>query len=253
LSNRQTTSPCNGPVTDEAYQLRQENFRLAERLRRCRQFAQMAAHALKSPLISMHGYSDILNQEYAHTLEPEGRELLARLAYLVEAAIDTVSSVHEYSVIEIVEQRRERVPVAEAVAWAIDFNRRLLEEAGVEVVVSPNLPVVHADRALLGLVFSHLLANAAEAVRTRRSPRIEIRWHDEGEWVRLKVCDNGIGIARRDQKTIFEPFRRFVPRPSAGLGLSICKRIVESHGGEIGVESRKGKGATFWFTLPKAS
>ncbi len=245
--------PSNGKDAEELKQLRHENLCLEERLRRCRQFAQMAAHALKTPLISMHGYADILNEEYTAALDPEGRVLLQRLGYLIDVALGVVSSVHEYSIVQDVCERKNSVRVGEVVAGAINLNRRLIDEVGAEIVVPADLPTVWADRDLLGLAFSHLLANAAEAVRTRRRPRIEIRWQQEPGRYRFEIRDNGVGIARRELRTIFEPYRRLTPRPGAGLGLSIVKRIIEKHGGEIGVESRKGQGAAFWFTLPSTT
>lgn len=253
MSHPRSKASDNGEAKNADLSCREQILRLTERLERCRRSTQTGAHALKSPLISMHGYIGILNQEYRDFLDAEGRDLLSRLEYLVDVALNVVSAVHEYSILDDVTARWRHVSVGELIPAVVETHRPKIEKVGVKILLPEEYPVVTGDPELLVLVFSHLLSNAIDAVHGRRRPRIEIQWRREDGQIRFEVIDNGIGIARRDQKAIFEPYQRLKPAPSAGLGLTIARRIIETHGGSIGVLSRKGRGATFWFTLPSPS
>ena len=128
--------------------------------------------------------------------------------------------------------------------------RVAIEESGAEVTHDP-LPQVMADNVQLGQVLQNLLGNAIK-FRSQEPPRIHVSARQEGQqWV-FSVRDNGIGINPRYAERIFGIFERLHPRteyPGTGIGLAICKKIVERHGGQIWVESEPGKGAAFFFTL----
>jgi chemotaxis family two-component system sensor kinase Cph1 len=119
------------------------------------------------------------------------------------------------------------------------------------VVTHDALPTVMANRRQLATVFAHLLDNAV-TFHTEASPRVHL-WatRDQHQWV-FAVRDNGIGIAPEEKEKIFGLFKRLHPRsayPGTGMGLAICKKVVERHGGRIWVESTPGQGTTFYFTL----
>jgi len=132
--------------------------------------------------------------------------------------------------------------------------RERLEESGADLLVPEDLPTISCDRERIYQVFQNLIVNAVKYSRESEPPEIEVGYEDEGESHRFYVKDNGIGIDPRDHKRIFEKFERLDEtgdHEGTGLGLAIAQRIVESHGGRIWVESEKGNGATFYFTLPK--
>ena len=129
---------------------------------------------------------------------------------------------------------------------------KALEESRAEVTSGP-LPTVPGDEVQLVQLFQNLIANALK-FRGEALPVIRISaQEDDGDW-RFAVQDNGIGIALAHQDRIFKIFQRLHRRseyPGTGIGLAICKKIVERHGGRLWVESEEGRGATFFFTIPK--
>src|SRR5262249_59821484 len=126
-----------------------------------------------------------------------------------------------------------------------------IADSGATVTVDP-LPTVRADQMQLGMLWQNLLSNALK-FRGHEPPRIHISARrQDAEWV-FAVCDNGIGLDPQLAERIFVVFQRLHTRteyPGTGIGLAICKKIVEHHGGRIWVESTPGQGATFFFTLP---
>ena len=126
-----------------------------------------------------------------------------------------------------------------------------IDESAAEIIAG-DLPVVRAHESHLIPLFQNLAGNAIK-YRSNRPPRIVISAEDSGAELRFAVSDNGIGIDPEYHKKIFEVFKRLhgARIQGTGVGLAICKRVVERYGGRIWVESRAGKGATFFFTLPR--
>ena len=126
-----------------------------------------------------------------------------------------------------------------------------IEESGATVERGP-LPTVAADPAELKQLFQNLVSNALK-FRGPAPPRLEIGSEPDGDFRRVWVRDNGVGIPAEDQSRVFELFERLQGRseaPGSGIGLAIAKKVVERHGGRIWVESQPGRGSTFYFTLP---
>jgi signal transduction histidine kinase len=121
--------------------------------------------------------------------------------------------------------------------------------------LAENLPLICCDRDRIYQVFENLLVNAVKFIGNTRTPRIEVGYEDKGALHQFYVRDNGIGIDSKYHARIFEMFQRLKEvedKKGTGLGLAIVDRIVTSHGGTVWVDSEKGKGATFYFTLQKA-
>ena len=126
------------------------------------------------------------------------------------------------------------------------------------VIEYANLPVVLGDKAKLTQLFQNLISNALKYAKTDEIPRITITTQEciSPALVDVKICDNGIGMDDKYMDKIFEPFQRLHSRSKyegSGLGLSLCRKIVASHGGSIWVESKEGVGSTFFISLPLAS
>jgi len=129
-----------------------------------------------------------------------------------------------------------------------------VKEKGIELIVAHNLPTISCDGQRIYQVFQNLLVNAIKFMGDTESPQIEIGYADMGDFHQFSVRDNGIGIDPKYHRRIFEIFHRLKKiedEEGTGLGLAIVDRIVSNHYGKVWVESEKGKGATFYFTLPK--
>jgi signal transduction histidine kinase len=129
-----------------------------------------------------------------------------------------------------------------------------LKENRIELVVAEDLPPIYCDAERIYQVFENLLVNAIKYMGDTENPRIEIGFEDNGGFHQFYVRDNGVGIDAKYHQKVFEMFHRLrevEKEEGTGLGLAIVERLVNNHGGRVWVESEKGKGATFYFTLPK--
>jgi PAS domain S-box-containing protein len=217
-------------------------------------FASAAAHDLAEPLHTIAGLADLIDRRHAEALGDEGRQSLAHIRSGAERLRSLVDALLTYSRASHGAMRHERVEVAGAVGRVLEGLRVTLAERDAQVHQGENLGVVVGDSRLLEVVLQNLVANALK-FNEGDQPRIDISAERvNGAW-RVTVADDGIGIAPEHQEQVFALFSRLhgVDRyPGSGMGLALCRRIVERHGGEMGVESRPGQGSRFWFTLPAA-
>lgn len=215
------------------------------------------AHELRSPLTSLRMAIHLMIERTPGALSEKqldlmyaAREDCERLQSVVDELLDLARIQSGHVPLEIRPSAVESLANAAADAWRNTAER---EQLSLRVEIVPGLGEVAADRERIQLVFSNLIGNAIR--HTAPGGTITIRALPSDGSVRFEVSDTGEGIAIEHQRLIFERFVRIPERGAggAGLGLSIAKEIVEAHGGEIGVESAPGKGATFWFTLPRRS
>ena len=136
--------------------------------------------------------------------------------------------------------------------FAIAALKPALEESGGVITCDP-LPEVRGNVSQITQVFQNLLDNALKYRRKEEPPRVRVSAARNGDYWEFAVADNGMGIDPAYHQRIFEPFKRLHGReyPGTGIGLALCKRIVEAHGGRIRVESEPGRGSTFRFTIPE--
>jgi PAS domain S-box-containing protein len=216
-------------------------------------FAYSASHDLQAPLRTFEGYARWLLEDYGEMLGDTGRQLCAEIITDALHMKTLLDGLLEYS-------RIGRHHVAAVVVEVKKVLNRVLHDLQLEISntgaiihVPEQLPTVIYPEVRLTQVFSNLLSNALKFIADR-VPEIRIDYEELERHYRFRVRDNGIGIAPEHVGRIFEIFRRLHTReayPGTGVGLTIVKKIVESHGGQIGVESTPGVGSTFWFTLPK--
>jgi signal transduction histidine kinase len=234
---------ANETLARQAVELERSNAALER-------FAEVAAHELRQPLHNVAGFQDLLLYRHREALGDQAAELAERAAAGVDEARSLIGSLLDYAKTGSEPLRLEPVPLGEA----LDDARH--EVAGLQeqgtTVASGGLPVVWGDRRLLGRLLANLLDNAVK-FRSEEPPRVRVRAERVNGLWRVVVRDNGIGIDPADVPRLFTVFARLHPkdeRPGHGVGLALCRRIVERHGGTIGCEPAPGAGTTVWFTLP---
>ena len=216
------------------------------------QFAYVASHDLQEPLRMVVGHVQLLKKRLARKLDADTREFMG---FAVDGALrmqNLIQDILAYSRVSSKGQPLAPVDSAAALKEALDLLASRIAETGAEVTAQP-LPMVAADRVQLVQLFQNLIGNAIKFCKNR-APRVRVEARREARRWRFSVTDNGIGIAAEYRERIFGIFQRLHTRreyPGTGIGLAICKRIVERHGGEIGVESAPDGGSVFWFTLPE--
>lgn len=217
-------------------------------------FVYTVSHDLRAPLISMEGFAKLLADEYGGRLDDEGRDYLRRVRANVEAMNSLLMDLLELSRVGRVQEPVEAVAVGEVVAEVLEDLATMVSKSAAEVTVAAGLPTVQCSRGRVVQVFSNLISNAIKFSRDGEPPRVEIGWRATERAYHFLVKDNGIGIEPSQQHKVFEIFSRLGEKrvEGTGVGLAIVKRIVEDHGGEVGVDSAPGQGSTFWFTCPAA-
>jgi PAS domain S-box-containing protein len=216
------------------------------------QFAYVASHDLQEPLRMVSSYTQLLGRRYNDKLQGDAQEFMQ---YIVDGAArmkQLIEDLLAYSRVGTKGKEFQPVAVEAPLKKAITNLRAAIEESGAAVTWGP-LPAVDADEMQLAQLFQNLMGNALK-FRGQRVPRIHVSALEEGgEW-QLTVADNGIGIEPQYFERIFLLFQRLHTMgeyPGTGIGLAICKKVVERHGGRIWVSSTPGEGSQFHFTLPK--
>jgi PAS domain S-box-containing protein len=243
----------------EPHRSEEQRQRLTQALLRTnldlQQFAYAASHDLKEPLRTIATCLQLVRRTYSgQVLGKEAAELMDWAVAGAQRMHALVDALLEYSQAgEVPEPAIEPVPVDKVVGDAVANLQSAITETGATVSIG-QLPVVTANPLHLALVFQNLISNALK-YRSDQSPRIAVSaWENGTGWV-FTVEDNGIGIQPQYQAQIFGVFKRLHGHeyPGTGIGLAICKKIVDRHGGAIWVESELGKGSRFSFTLPRAA
>jgi signal transduction histidine kinase len=218
------------------------------------QFAYVASHDLQEPLRMISSYTQLLGERYAGQLDEKAKKYMG---YAVDGAVRMQRLINDLLAYSRVGTRGNPIESTDAHSVLGEAIRNLaaMIEENKAIITNEDLPVVRADAAQLVQVFQNLLANAIK-FRGEVLPRVHVSVREEGhEWV-FSVKDNGIGIDPQYADRVFVIFQRLHTRqeyPGTGIGLAICKRIVERHGGKIWYESEPGKGTTFFFTIQKGA
>ena len=246
-----------GAVQDITERKRREQRleELVERLEtsneRLEQFAYAASHDLQEPLRMVSSYLQLIEDRYADAFDEDGEEFLAFAVDGADRMREMIDGLLEYSRVESRGDPFEPVDLGSVFSDVRGDLQVQIEEHDAEIAVG-DLPRVEGDPGQLHQLFQNLLKNAIEYSGDEPA-RVQVSAERAGSECRISIQDEGIGIEPGDQDRIFEIFQRLHSRDEytgTGIGLALCKRIVERHGGDITVDSEPGEGATFTVTLP---
>lgn len=220
------------------------------------QFAYVASHDLQEPLRKVASFCQLIDKRYGEVLDERGKQYID---YAVDGAKRMqvlINDLLAFSRVGRLNDRREPVDVRTSLTRSIEGLQYAVEDSGAVIRMDGPLPVVSGDSTLIGMLWQNLLANAIKFRSPERAPEIEITAEPDPEregMVRLTLTDNGIGIAPEFAQKVFVIFQRLHSReayPGTGIGLALCKKIVEHHGGRIWIEPGSTVGTRFVFTLP---
>jgi light-regulated signal transduction histidine kinase (bacteriophytochrome) len=216
-------------------------------------FAYVASHDLREPLRTITGFLGLLSRRHGWRLDEEGREFLDHAVTGAKRMDALIAELLEYSRTGRGETTPEPTDLGGAWGVAVRNLSAAIAETGAEVTSGP-LPVVMADRGEMVQVLQNLLGNAVRYGGA--APRIHAEAIRRGDAWEVSISDDGPGIDQRHHDRIFvllQRLHRHDEVEGTGMGLAICKKIVEGHGGAIWVDSERGEGASFRFTLPAAA
>lgn len=240
-------------LKDKEERLRKYSRELERKNEELQKFARLASHDLQEPLRMVASYTQLLQQKYASQLDAKAAEYVS---FAVEGATRMQEMIHdllEYSRIDTKGEPFIPTDLESVLQNSLASLGPAMEKSGAEIT-SGDMPTIKADPSQMKTLFENLISNAIK-FRSQKKPLIQVRARrQEREWL-FSVKDNGIGFDPRYARRVFDVFERLHRRgeyPGTGMGLAICKKIVERHGGQIWVESETGKGSTFYFTIPES-
>jgi PAS domain S-box-containing protein len=216
------------------------------------QFAYVASHDLRQPLRTVASFVGLLANECGDSLGPNANEYIG-------FALDGVRRMDRL-IVDLLEYSRSgrgdrsgRVNLSEVMEDAVVNLRIAIEESAAAVEIQPGMPEIRGNAGELERLFQNLIGNALKYRRPDAAPRVAVTFAVDGDMVDVCVRDNGIGIAPQHHDRVFRIFQRLHARSEyegTGIGLAICKKVVETHGGRIRIESAEGEGTAIFATLP---
>ncbi len=232
-------------LRETLHELERSNAELA-------QFAYVASHDLQEPLRAIVGFLQLLESKYSDKVDGKGREYIQRTVIASHRMQTLISDLLALSRVNTHGRAFEETDLNDVFKQVEERLQIPVKEKGAQITCAP-LPILTVDDGQISTLFLNLISNALK-YNTHAHPTIEIGWRDRQDDACFYVKDNGIGIDPKFFERIFVVFQRLHGRreySGTGVGLTLCKKIVERHGGAIWVESEPGRGSTFYFTLPK--
>ena len=248
---RNVNAQLEGKVAERTAALEQKAVELTRSNNELRQFVHVASHDLREPLRMINSFVQLLKEAAGDKLGAEANEYMQFAmegAQRIQKLIDDLMS---YTKLGAQSKSLQKVDL-NAIFQESMFNLQMAAEEKKAEITCDSLPVVEADPTQMVLLFQNLLGNAIK-FNGKENPKVKLTVGREGGFWLFNVWDNGIGIDPQYFEKIFVVFQRLHSRseyPGTGIGLALCKKIVELHGGKIWVESEPGKGSVFHFTIP---
>ena len=214
-------------------------------------FVYTVSHDLKSPVVSMQGMASVFMEEYGSQLNDQGRHYINRVIANADYMEQIIQDLLTFS--KVSHKKKQKAADAETVVRELlSLNQERLSQQKVEVTIHTPFPSFKFDHLHLSQLFQNLLSNAIKFMGDQPNPRIEIGGQSTGRWVDFYVKDNGIGIDAAYHDRILGLFQRLkdIDVEGTGVGLSIVKKIMDLAGGQVRIESEKGKGSTFFLRFP---
>ena len=247
-------------VKERTAELRQKNEVLEEyatnltRLNNeLQEFAFIASHDLQEPLRKIQIFGNMLLERFAMPLGDQGQDYLVRITGAAERMSQLLNSLLEYSRVTTHTSPFERIELGKVLDDVIFDIELAIKKSGATIEFDP-LPAIKADAEQMRQLFQNLIGNAIKYRKDSEVPHIKITANVKKGTCEIRVQDNGIGFDEEFIERIFKPFQRLHGRTSnykgTGMGLAICRKVVERHGGSITAESTPGQGSTFVVELP---
>lgn len=217
------------------------------------QFTSIVSHDLQEPIRTIKSFLQLIEMKLQEGQYENLRTYINKSINAANRMRELIQNLLHYSQLSKGELVEEKVNVDELFNQALQNLKTLIDTSQAQITVENKIDAIKADRVQLLQLIQNLLSNALKFTNAE-NPQIKIKTFEEDGHVKFAISDNGIGISKGDLNKVFEIFRRLNTKkeyPGTGIGLAICKKIVDRHGGSIWPESEPGKGTTFYFTISK--
>jgi signal transduction histidine kinase len=219
-------------------------------------FVYTASHDLRAPLRGISSFASFLEEDYKDKLDKEGKDYLREIREGTDRMNQLIEDLLMLSRISRIKNPYEDVNINELLTSVIKRIEFDIKEKKVDLRIQPDMPTIRCDRIKMNEVFLNLINNAIKfsAKNNKDNPKVEVGYALEEGNHKFYVKDNGIGIDPKYHSQLFGIFKRLHTAKEyegTGAGLSIVKRVIDDHGGKVWIDSQEGKGATFYFTIPK--
>jgi light-regulated signal transduction histidine kinase (bacteriophytochrome) len=246
-------------LTQEIESLKIENAKLKEQLMQAQadmdQFMYIASHDLQEPLRMIGSYSTLISNSFGSILPDDGKRWLHYVSSAASKMQRKMIDLLTYTRLGTLDSQPTVLDTNKIVEETLAILQSQVIESNARIQTS-QLPPISGHRALISSLFQNILANSLKFTKQAETPDITISATQKGNFIEFTISDNGIGIRPESLERVFVLFQRLNGEneyPGNGVGLAICKRIVEKHGGDISVTSLVGMGSSFVFTLPTPS
>lgn len=236
------------------FELRKKEKKLQQKDEELQNHLYTVSHELKTPVVSIQGFISLILAFHKDSINDEISDYFERINRNLIQMEELINDLLEFSGIEIAEDKFESVSFNVIIDNALSELQYQIDKAPIRIEIIDNLPSVYCQTSQIVRVFTNLISNAIKYSCKDKTPEIKIGYSADEIFHKFYVKDNGVGIPSGQRNKLFRMFSRLGNKKGVGgtgLGLAIAKRVIEAHGGEIWVESRRNKGATFFFTLPK--
>ncbi|MFK7946183.1 MAG: tetratricopeptide repeat protein [Saprospiraceae bacterium] len=231
-----------------------KNKQLAAYTKELEQFTYIASHDLKEPLRNISGFARLLERRYHDSLDKNGQQFLHQIMGGVEQMTDLLKDLLKYS--EVKRLKKEDLKWVNLNDILVNIKTGLngqLSKNNGQLMINP-LPLIHSNNFQMTQLFKNFITNGLKFQKQGQIPIVEIKSKELSDSWEFRIADNGIGIDKNYHDKVFEMFKRLHKKQDyqgTGMGLAICKQIIEQHNGNIRIESEKDEGTTFIFTFPK--